>query len=271
MVATDLDGTLLRSDGTVSTAPALRCNAAAEAGLVVAFVTGRPPRWLDVLAESTGYVGVAVGANGAVLYDMTEERLVTAHLLDPALMVADGQRPARRVRRGHASPSSTATGSPPSRSTCTTGRSTRPTTGAASRSPSRCIGPLAEIARRSRRSSCSPRTRRPMPDAMLAAATVIVGDRATITHSSSFGLVEIVGPRSHQGDRAGRDGRVARDRRRTRSWPSATCPTTCRCCVGRPRLRGRERASRGASTVADEVIGSNDDDAVAELIESLLR
>src|SRR5262249_22672420 len=90
MVATDLDGTLLRSDGTVSERSRAALGAAADAGLIVAFVTGRPPRWLDVLAEPTGYVGVAVGANGAVLYDLTEERLVSAHLLTPELMIEVG-------------------------------------------------------------------------------------------------------------------------------------------------------------------------------------
>ena len=75
LVATDLDGTLLRSDGTVSRphrVAALR--AAAAAGLHVVFVTGRPPRWLDDIVDETGHVGIAVGANGAVIYDMATER-----------------------------------------------------------------------------------------------------------------------------------------------------------------------------------------------------
>ena len=46
MLASDLDGTLLRSDNTVSQATRDALAAAESAGLVVAFVTGRPPRWL---------------------------------------------------------------------------------------------------------------------------------------------------------------------------------------------------------------------------------
>ena len=51
MVATDLDGTLLRSDGTVSTRIRAALRAAADAGLLVVFVTGRPPRWLDEVVD----------------------------------------------------------------------------------------------------------------------------------------------------------------------------------------------------------------------------
>ena len=75
MVATDLDGTLIRSDGTISSRSRAAIKAAAEAGLLVVFVTGRPPRWLDDVADSTGHVGVAVGANGAVLYDLASEEV----------------------------------------------------------------------------------------------------------------------------------------------------------------------------------------------------
>ncbi len=54
LVATDLDGTLLRSDGTVSerTVRALRRRRAA--GLHVVFVTGRPIRWAEVVFEHVG-------------------------------------------------------------------------------------------------------------------------------------------------------------------------------------------------------------------------
>ncbi len=44
--------------------------AAADAGLVVAFVTGRPPRWLHEVADATGHTGVAAAANGALIYDL---------------------------------------------------------------------------------------------------------------------------------------------------------------------------------------------------------
>src|SRR5690348_7613410 len=83
LIASDLDGTLLRSDNTVSARSRAAIAAATEAGLLVCFVTGRPPRWLTEVAEATGHTGVAVAANGAVLYDLAEDRTLASHPLSP--------------------------------------------------------------------------------------------------------------------------------------------------------------------------------------------
>lgn len=76
LIATDLDGTIVRSDGEISprTNDALR--AAEDAGLVVVFVTGRPPRWMKPISEATGHRGLAVCANGALVYDLHAEAIV---------------------------------------------------------------------------------------------------------------------------------------------------------------------------------------------------
>ena len=84
MVATDLDGTLLRSDGTVSRRTCEAMAAAEDAGIVVAMVTGRPPRWMRPVARATGHTGVAVCANGALLYDLHTETVVGSTLLTAA-------------------------------------------------------------------------------------------------------------------------------------------------------------------------------------------
>ncbi|MDX3236250.1 HAD family hydrolase [Streptomyces sp. ME03-5709C] len=70
LVATDLDGTLLRDDGTLSarTLDALRITVRAGAQVVLA--TARPPRHLDALAAATGLTGTAVCSNGAIVYDI---------------------------------------------------------------------------------------------------------------------------------------------------------------------------------------------------------
>ncbi|MFG2301486.1 HAD family hydrolase [Actinacidiphila glaucinigra] len=70
LVATDLDGTLLRNDGTLSarTLDALRTTSGAGAEVVL--VTARPPRYLDALAAATGLTGTAVCSNGAIVYDI---------------------------------------------------------------------------------------------------------------------------------------------------------------------------------------------------------
>ena len=44
-------------------------------------VTGRPPRWMPPVAEQTGHSGVAVCANGALVYDLHTERVVRSYLL----------------------------------------------------------------------------------------------------------------------------------------------------------------------------------------------
>lgn len=67
LLATDLDGTLLRSDGSVSTRAREALAAAREAGIRVLFVTGRPPQFLSEMAQVTGHSGDVLCANGAML------------------------------------------------------------------------------------------------------------------------------------------------------------------------------------------------------------
>jgi Cof subfamily protein (haloacid dehalogenase superfamily) len=47
-----------------------------DRGARVVFVTGRPPRWMAEVAKATGHTGLAVCANGAVLYDLAREQVV---------------------------------------------------------------------------------------------------------------------------------------------------------------------------------------------------
>lgn len=70
LVATDLDGTLLRTDGTVSGATRRVLAAVEETGVPVVFVTGRPLRWMADLWPMVGAHGIAVVGNGAVVYDV---------------------------------------------------------------------------------------------------------------------------------------------------------------------------------------------------------
>jgi len=81
LAATDLDGTLLRTDGSVSRRTREAMAAAEAAGLLLALVTGRPPRWMAPVAEMTGHRGVAVCANGALLYDLHTETVLSSSLL----------------------------------------------------------------------------------------------------------------------------------------------------------------------------------------------
>ncbi|HEU5144102.1 MAG TPA: HAD family hydrolase [Dermatophilaceae bacterium] len=79
LVATDLDGTLLRSDGTVSERTARLLADVEQAGVHVVFVTARPPRWLDALAGIVAGHGTAICGNGAFVYAVASREVVTVH------------------------------------------------------------------------------------------------------------------------------------------------------------------------------------------------
>lgn len=70
LIATDLDGTLLRDDGTVSPRTVAALAAAEEAGVEVFFVTGRPARWMDVVSDHVHGHGLAICGNGAAVVDL---------------------------------------------------------------------------------------------------------------------------------------------------------------------------------------------------------
>lgn len=73
LLAFDVDGTLIRSDGVVSERVVAAIDAARDAGLVLALSTGRPwPQARDVAAAAGGmHYGVCL--NGAVVVDVDNE------------------------------------------------------------------------------------------------------------------------------------------------------------------------------------------------------
>jgi len=81
LVACDLDGTLLRNDGTLSERNAAALRRVRDAGLQVVIVTGRPPRWVDDIADQLDLDGLAICSNGALVYDLDTRRVVAEHLL----------------------------------------------------------------------------------------------------------------------------------------------------------------------------------------------
>ncbi|KAF5996165.1 HAD family phosphatase [Streptomyces sp. WAC00263] len=70
LIATDLDGTLLRDDKSVSERTVAALAAAEEAGIEVFFVTGRPARWMDVVSDHVHGHGLAICGNGAAVVDL---------------------------------------------------------------------------------------------------------------------------------------------------------------------------------------------------------
>ncbi|MFD4525102.1 HAD family hydrolase [Streptomyces sp. NPDC058470] len=87
LVATDLDGTLLRSDESVSARTRESLAAVTAAGAAHIVVTGRAVPWTRHILDDLGYEGLAVCGQGAQVYDAGEHRLLTSVTLDRQLAV----------------------------------------------------------------------------------------------------------------------------------------------------------------------------------------
>lgn len=85
LIATDLDGTLLRSDHTVSERTRQALAAAGAAGALHIVVTGRSASWTKPTLDAIGYTGLAVCSQGGQLYDAGAHRLLTSITLDRKL------------------------------------------------------------------------------------------------------------------------------------------------------------------------------------------
>ncbi len=76
MVATDLDGTLLRPDGTLSERTLSAVRAAQDAGIHVIPITGRPPRITWDVAKEAGLGPLGVCSNGAAIVDISATEVI---------------------------------------------------------------------------------------------------------------------------------------------------------------------------------------------------
>ncbi|MGW4232432.1 HAD family hydrolase [Streptomyces sp. NPDC004980] len=85
LVATDLDGTLLRDDDTVSERTREALAAVTAAGAAHIIVTGRAVPWTRHILDDLGYNGLAVCGQGAQVYHAGEHKLLTSLTLDRQL------------------------------------------------------------------------------------------------------------------------------------------------------------------------------------------
>lgn len=86
LIASDVDGTLLDPMERV-TGRTLRAIARVTAsGTPFVLVSGRPPRWIPPIATAASLDGYAVCSNGAALYDIAADRVLSVHGLDPVLL-----------------------------------------------------------------------------------------------------------------------------------------------------------------------------------------
>lgn len=81
LIASDVDGTLLDADETVTARTRDAVAAAITGGATFVLATGRPPRWIGPVVDALGFAPMSVCANGAVLYDPSSDRIVSARTL----------------------------------------------------------------------------------------------------------------------------------------------------------------------------------------------
>ena len=85
LIATDLDGTLLRRDGSVSPRALLALKRARTAGIELVIATGRPPRHVAKIEGAVELGAIAICINGALTYDLERGAVVRESRLQAAL------------------------------------------------------------------------------------------------------------------------------------------------------------------------------------------
>jgi len=257
VVATDLDGTVVRSDGTISPRTRDALGHAAGAGATIVIVTGRPPRWMHDIAVQTGHHGLAVCANGALVYDLHTETVVDSHPLgvDVARSLAASLRAAIPGLGFAVETVGLEFGHEPAY------RSRWPTEGAVVADLETLLSrPLAKLLARHEQLDSAE---------LFARARAVVGDATvTMTYSSADGMLEIsaagISKATTLAEVVARTGQVAGDVIAFGDMPNDV-----------PMLEwaGHSVAVANAHpevlAVADEVTASNDDDGVALVLERL--
>ncbi|GHO77366.1 hydrolase [Ktedonobacter sp. SOSP1-85] len=83
LVATDLDGTLLRSDKTISAQTGMVLRRLQATGVALVLISARPSRTLRQIARTYEIGGLALCCNGAILYDLDQDRSLGELALSP--------------------------------------------------------------------------------------------------------------------------------------------------------------------------------------------
>ncbi|MDV6302818.1 HAD family hydrolase [Rhodococcus cerastii] len=81
LVASDVDGTLLDQHERVTERTKRAVSAVVADGVPFVLSTGRPPRWIHPVVDQLGYAPMSVCANGAVIYDAANDRVLSAETL----------------------------------------------------------------------------------------------------------------------------------------------------------------------------------------------
>lgn len=260
LVATDLDGTLLRSDGTVSERTRRALVEIERAGLEVVIVTARPPRWMDEMGDLVGEHGIALCGNGAFVYDVRARTVLEEKPLDDEL-VAELVGELRQAVPGVCFAAERRTGP--------YAEPHYPQTPPPGAAPGQV--PVGPIEARDPAPVGKLLARAPHwdPVRFLAIVETVVGARAHLGYSGAQGLAEITGPGVTKA--AALTAWVAeRGVHPDGVWAFGDMPNDL------PMLRWAGRSFAVANADArvlaevDEVCGGNDEDGVAGVLEGLL-
>lgn len=276
LVATDLDGTLLRSDGTASERSVQTLAAVRAAGIPVVVATARPPRWLhdrpgDIRPDGSltragefgdpsllvGEDGIAICGNGAFTYHVHGRRMVAERLLDADVLVDIVGRLRDRIpgvvfalesRAGYAhEPAYLNLHSAP---------------------PDTRVGEVADLLDPlpGKLLAQSPGV---APEEFLALVHEVVGSRAVVAYSGVGGLAEIsangVTKAAVLAELCEQRGVAPAD-----VWAFGDMPNDLPMLTWAGRSFAVANAHPDVLAVVTDVCGSNDEDGVAEVLERLL-
>lgn len=253
LVATDLDGTLLRTDGTVSgwTVDVLR--AVERSGVQIVVVTARPPHWMHDLLDVIGDHGLAICANGAFVYDVLGRRVLAEHTLSRDA-IAEITRDLRQAIPGIAFAVERRNG--PGREPDFVERHPVPP-GSPVAALEQLLEPLP--------GKLLARNEELDPEEFVAAVTAVIGDRAVVTQGGAGGLAEIsavgVTKAAALADWCLEHGIEAAD-----VWAFGDMPNDVPMLTWAGRSYAVANAHPSVVAAATDRCGSNDEDGVAAVL-----
>jgi Cof subfamily protein (haloacid dehalogenase superfamily) len=260
LIATDMDGTLLRWDDTVSDVTVAELERWRADGVPVVLATGRPPRWMVRIREVLGS-GTAVCCNGAVLLDLERFEILDE---DPLLPDVLQSVTAELRRRQPDTWFAVEYGLEFRHEPIYKPRWDVDAPGVAEATLDEMI--TAPVAKLLARHEDLPR------DEFVALVEEVVGDRATVTNSSTDALAEIsaagVTKASGLAKVAARHGIDPEDVVVFGDMPNDIAAFEWVRAAG-GRAVAMEHAHPDLLAVATDVTGSNEDDGVAAFLQSL--
>jgi HAD superfamily hydrolase (TIGR01484 family) len=257
LVACDLDGTILRSDGTISPRTAAALDLIEAAGARYVFVTGRRPRYTEAVLGPFGYRGTVICVNGALTYDMSGAGVIGQQLI-PARRLAEAAARLRQAIPGLGIAVEYADGQIRDR-VYQRGAWAReeevphqPDDQLFARDATRLLGRHPGLS----------------ADELLELAGPAAGEIVSVFHSGGQGLVEAVATGVSKGTAvAALAGRLGIEAREVVAFGDMVNDLPMLAWAG--TSYGMANAHPAVLALADQVIGSNDQDGVATVIEEL--